>query len=120
MGSSGGAVPEVRDAEKECGWGTCDRLLMAVLCRAVALGTRFESEDGETEEGDPWACVVYPTGGTFLHVCRVDGHYHAFGDALEAPVSDTSLWEFLEALGKRFGPCVEAARGNLRMEVKIA
>lgn len=46
-----------------------------------------ETDQGVTDEGDPWFVFCRPDGEVLVHIARYDGLYHLFSPALAEPLS---------------------------------
>ena len=72
MGSAKSAAPTSKSA-----WTSIERSMLTDIRHTLhQQGLVTESEDGETDEGDPWAVLYRVKDGVMVaHIARFDGQY---------------------------------------------
>lgn len=91
------------NARREKGWTPQDRADFARVRHVLrASGLAVETDEGVTDEGDPWF-VVYrlEDGEVLVHVARIDGRYLVDGPALAKPEWGTDLRELVQRYASR-------------------
>nr|WP_109888344.1 hypothetical protein [Methylobacterium durans]AWN40310.1 hypothetical protein DK389_06885 [Methylobacterium durans] len=70
----------------------------AALIRA---GIRITSEQGVSDEADPWFAFCRPDGDAIMHFARIDGSYVVASEALDRPMRGSDFRALLDEIAAR-------------------
>lgn len=95
-------VPFARPASRR-GWTAQDRADLERVRRTLAAaGLNVDTDEGVTDEGDPWFVVLRAGDEEVLvHIARIGAEYVVAGPALERPLRGRSLRGLVEDYARR-------------------
>lgn len=101
-------------ARRGKGWTPQDRADLERVRHVLrAAGLDVDTDEGVTDEGDPWFVIYRPQDDEVLvHIARVDGRYVIDGPALRRPERGGSLRELVERYAARQPLLLPLARAN--------
>lgn len=85
------------------GWSDSERAeFYRVNDMLVRVGIAVETDEGITDEGEPWFVFCHAdTGDVIVHFARVTGCFIAFSSSMQEPISSRSFAELVQRMSER-------------------